>query len=322
VKTSAGDFGYDKLVVALGWRTNHFDVEGAEQHSLGVESIEDAIRIRDRVIDQLERATAQALAGHTPDAGLLEFVVVGGGSTGVEVAANLRGLLDDLLPSYPALRRGPTSVHLLQAAGAVLPHMDSRLRRVAAARLDAEAIAVQTNAVAAAIDPDGVRLSDGSRIDARTVVWAAGVKAAPALGLPVDDKGRVKVDDCLRVEGRHGMYALGDIAAVTSDGHPVPPTAQAAVQEADCVAANLVRELRHEAPEPFRFRYMGQLVDLGSRFAVSQLMGRKFSGGFAQLLWRAVYLYKLGGRGERARVVSDWLLDAVSGPRVTRLPLA
>ena len=252
--------------------------------------------------------------------------MVGGGSTGVEVAANLRELLDVVLPRFAGIDPADVSVHLLQATDDVLPHMDPTLRRVAAARLATERVEVRTDARVKAVDGSGVALSDGSRLDAATVIWAAGVRPSPLAGrvkgARTDAHGRLVVDAHLRVEGRHDVYALGDIAAVHSDGGPVPPTAQAAVQEGEAVAKNLAAELAGRSPEEFRYRYLGQLVDLGGRFAVSQVMGRKVSGALAQLLWRGVYLYKLGDGQDRLRVLSDWLLDAVAGPRVTRLPLA
>ena len=326
VTTSAGELPYDKLVIASGWRTGFFGVKGAREHALTVDSISDAVRIRDAVIDRLEAAASAADEGRAPAPEALAFAVIGGGSTGVEVAANVRDLLDELMPSYPALAGATPSVHLLQAGDDVLPHLDPSLRRVAAARLRSVRVEVRTDAKVKEIERGAVLLSDGSRIPAAATVWAAGVQPSPlakrVAGAKTDSKGRLQVDANLRLEGREGVYALGDIAAVRSDGKPAPPTAQAAVQEAATVASNLEAELSGLPLTPFRYHYLGQLVDLGGRFAVSQVAGRKVSGLAAQLLWRAVYLYKLGNAGDRLRVAADWALDAIAGRRVTRLPLA
>ena len=324
VKTSRGEFEYDRLVIALGWETNFFGVPGAEEHGLTVQSIEDAIRIRDRVIDSLEAAAAEVQAGRRAGGCALHFAVVGGGSTGVEVAANLRELLYILLPQYPALSSAETKVHLLQAGDDVLPHMDQQLRRIAAARLGSEDIEVRTDARVARVDGSGVELSDGSRVEAELVVWAAGVRSTSLVskikGAAADDKGRLEVDEFLRLKQRTEVYALGDVAAVSSDGKPVPPTAQATVQEAAVVAENLLAGLSGGDLRPFTYHPMGTLVDLGSRFAVSQVMGRRVSGRLAQMLWRGVYLYKLGDGRDRLEVMLDWLVGWLAGPRVTRLP--
>ena len=326
VKTSRGDFGYDQLVIALGWETNFFGISGAPEHALTVQSIEDAIRIRDRVIDTFGEALAEAQAGRPPEERTLHFAVVGGGSTGVEVAANLRELIDILLPQYPALSSAQVRVHLLQAGDDVLPHMDQQLRRIAAARLGSEEIEVRTDARVGHLDGSGVELDDGSRVDAGLVVWAAGVRssslASKIKGAAVDEKGRIQVDRYLRVGDRSGVYALGDIAAVNSEGKGVPPTAQATIQEAPVVADNLLAELAGGQLREFTYHPLGTLVDLGSRFAVSQIMGRRLSGTLAQALWRGVYLYKLGDGRDRAEVLLDWLLGWLAGPRVSRLPLA
>jgi NADH dehydrogenase len=241
------------------------------------------------------------------------------------VAANLRELLDELSGRYPNVPESAIKVHLLQARGQVLPHMEKALRRIAAARLRAQRIDLRTDAKAERVDDTGVDLEDGSRITARTVIWAAGVRPAAIAGsmrgLTTDDGGHLRVDEYLRVDGRHGIYALGDCAAVKSGGEPVAPTAQSAVQEARIAADNLVAELRGTWPKPFRYRSRGRLVDLGSRFAVARVLGTDLSGGLAQLLWRALYLYKLGGAANRARVLSDWMLEAAGAGRASRLPL-
>jgi NADH dehydrogenase len=216
-------------------------------------------------------------------------------------------------------------VALLEAGDEPLPHLDPKLRRIADARVEAERIEVRRNAKVVSVDEHGVGLSDGSRVEAATVVWAAGVKPNPLAGrirgAETDEKGRLEVDPCLRVNGHDLVFALGDIAAASSGGRGVPPTAQAAVQEGAAVADNLVAELAGKTTAAFAYKQLGRFVDLGSRFAVSEVMGARISGRVAKLLWRAVYLYKLGDRRDRAAVLSDWILTRAGLRSVTRLPV-
>jgi NADH dehydrogenase len=314
--TTIGEMTFDKLVLSVGWRTNFFGTTGAKQHSLVLESVADAVRIRARVIDQLEAAAA----GQPHD---LTFVVVGGGSTGVELAAGLADLVDVLAGQYPTIDRSDVRVVLAQSKNDVLPHMEKPMRQAATSRLVGERIEVRTDSEVREVDARGVVFARGDRLDAGTVIWAAGVEANPVArelgGVPLDMHGRVAVDEHLRIGGANGLYALGDVAAVRSAGSPVAPTAQAAVQEAAAVAANVAAEISGGELAAFRYHELGKLVELGGRFAVSNVFGLSFTGWAGQLLWRAVYLYKLGDWRDRLHVLADWAVRLLEPPGVPRL---
>lgn len=316
VNTTAGDMEYDELVIALGWQTSFFDTPGAAEHAMTLESLADAVAIRARVIDEFEAASA----GRAHD---LRFAVVGGGSTGVELAAALADLVDTLVAQYPAIDPGEVRLTVVQAKNDVLPHMERGLRDAAEERLRNDRIKLRLGAPVKAVFDGGVELADGQRIEAGTVVWTAGVEpnavARQLRGLPLDGHGRIQVDDQLRVDGKRGVYALGDIAAVRSGQQDVAPTAQAAVQEAEVAAANVSADIAGRAPVPFRYRELGRLVDLGGKFALSEVAGVRMSGWTAHLLWRAVYLLKLGDWRDRLHVVADWLIGAVEPRTVPRL---
>lgn len=314
--TTVGDMGFDKLVLGVGWRTNFFGTHGAKEHALVLESVADATAIRYRVIDHLEAASA----GQPHD---LTFVVVGGGSTGVELAAALADLVDVLLGQYPAIGRGDVRVILAQSENDVLPHMEKPMRQAATARLLGERIDIRTDSKVREVDARGVVFANGARIDAGTVIWAAGVEANPIARklseAHVDRRGRVVVDEHLRIGGMTGLYSLGDVAAVHSDGSPVAPTAQAAVQEAVTVAANIAAEISGGELQAFRYHELGRLVELGGRFAVSDVFGFSVRGRLGQLLWRGVYLYKLGDWRDRLHVLADWAVRLLEPPSVPRL---
>ncbi|HKC20313.1 MAG TPA: FAD-dependent oxidoreductase [Candidatus Dormibacteraeota bacterium] len=316
IETSIGAICYDRLVIALGWQTAFFGTPGASDHCLTLHSLADAVTIRNRVIGQFEAAAA----GRPHD---LSFVVVGGGSTGVELASAVADLVDILMPQYPTVADYDLHIVLTQARDDVLPHMEKPLRQAAASRLRDDRIDVRTEAKVSAVDARGVTLESGSRIAASTVMWAAGVEASSVArqlrGAQLDGGGRIQVDDCLRVRGVAATYALGDISAAHTDGRHVAPTAQAAVQESGAVARNLLAELEGVEPTPFEYRQLGRLVELGGRFAVSEVLGTQISGWAGHVLWRAVYLYKLGDWRDRLHVAADWLIGLVERPSVPRL---
>jgi NADH dehydrogenase len=184
---------------------------------------------------------------------------------------------------------------------------------------------VITDVRATEVAPDRVKLDDGQEIRTRNVVWTAGIRPnvkLEDLDLPLTERDGVIVDERLRVPGRPGVWAIGDSAAIPQgDGRLAPPTAQAAVQEGRVAARNVLAAIdgREDELEEFEYRPLGQLVELGSRFAVNDVMGLRFSGFIAALFWRAVYLSKLESPQNRARVAADWILGLLFRPAATEI---
>jgi NADH dehydrogenase len=182
---------------------------------------------------------------------------------------------------------------------------------------------VINNVKAKEIRADRAILGDGREILAENVIWTAGARASvklDELDLPHDERKGLAVDRFMRVVGHDNVWGIGDCAAtVDEDGKAVPPNAQAAVQEGEAVARNILATIDGEEPEPFRYQALGELVELGSEFAVNEVMGVKFSGQIAALFWRLVYLYKLESPQSRARIAADWLLDIFYDPAVTQI---
>jgi NADH dehydrogenase len=165
-------------------------------------------------------------------------------------------------------------------------------------------------------------LSDGHTILTRTTVWAAGIESASLvenLDAQKDHRGRLLVDRYLRVKGRSGVYAVGDCTSIDYDGPPVPALAQAAEQEGRRAALNLAAEIKGEAPVPFSYRSLGQLVDLGEGSALVNILGEKISGRVGALIWKGVYLYELGYNLNRAQVLADWTFDLFARPDTSML---
>ncbi len=322
------EFSYEHLVLAVGAQPNFFGIEGVAEHCLTMKGIADAERIRNRVIERFEDAT---LADGDVPASSLTFAVIGGGSTGVETAAEIDALITDALaPDYPGIRRDRVKVILLTRGKEILPELDPALRRAARARLAARNVEVLTNAAAERVEADRVILKDGREIETENAIWTAGGRPNELLkdlDLPLTERDGVIVDEYLRVADRPGVWSLGDCAAVPNvlaeneKERYVPPTAQAAVQEGYVAAENVLASLdgREEDLKPFEYRPMGHLVELGSEFAVNEVLGVRFSGLLAALVWRATYLYKLESPRGKAQVATDWILGLFFRPAAAEI---
>lgn len=316
------EFPYDQLVLALGGEPNFFGIPGVEEHSLTMRGVNDAERIRNRVIERFEEVT---LIGDLPES-KLTFVVIGGGATGVETASELYTLVHEVLaPDYPNIDPHRVRIFLLEALDHILPELDPALRRSARSRLANQRIEVRTEALAEEITNDRVTLKDGDEIMTENVIWTAGNRPNAAiydLNLPIDEQNGIKVDEYLRVENHPGIWAIGDCAAIPDireeNGEIIPPNAQAAVQEGKTLAKNILATLDGKELTAFEYKPQGQLVELGSDFAVNEVMGLRFTGRLASIFWRLAYLSRLDSPQSKARIVTDWIISFFLRPAVTQ----
>jgi NADH dehydrogenase len=272
----------------------------------------DAIALRNHIIDCFETAARETRLELR--AKMLRFVVVGAGPTGVEVASEVRDLIDKvLLPRYRELDGALVDVVLVDSGERVLGGFHEAVASASEAQLRALGVRVLHGARVAEIGSEGVRLKDGSFLDARTTCWCAGVAASPLLaktGLPLDRSGRVAVGADCRVPGYDHVFVLGDAATCLGrNDKPLPPLGQVAFQQGSQTAQNLVRLLQGEQTLPFRYFDFGQLVSVGHHYAAVKLLGVRLTGFVAWFVWRTLYLSKLVGFGNKIRVMLDWTLD-------------
>jgi len=319
------EFPYDQLIISLGGQPNFFGIPGVEEHSLTMRGVEDAERVRNRVIERFEEVSL--IRDEVPDS-KLAFVVIGGGATGVEVASEIHTLVHEhLAPDYPNIDPYRVRIYLLEALPNILPELDPALRRAARTRLLNERIEVLTGAMAEEITADAVKLKGGKQIDTENVIWTAGNRpnqVVQDLGLPYDERTGIKVDLTLRVEGHSDIWAIGDCAAIQDvhqeDGGVVPPTAQAAIQEGHLAARNVLKIIDGEDDlGEFEYKPLGQLVELGSDFAVNEVMGVRFTGVIAAVFWRMAYLVRLNSPQSKLRVAADWIFGILLRPAVTQI---
>jgi NADH:ubiquinone reductase (H+-translocating) len=318
--TDGDDYPYDYLVLAPGSRTTFFGTTGAKANAMDIKGLPDALRVRNHVIDCLE--LAERLGDAAPE-DLLSFVVVGGGATGVEAAAEIHDLIFDVMKDdYPNVDFDRVNIALVNAGDHILQGLDSSLVNAATHRLASQQIRVLNNTKVEDVKPDAVVISDGKTIPARTTVWAAGIQPPPMvdkLDVEKDHRGRILVDQYLRVLGKSGVYALGDSTGMQYLGPPVPALAQAAEQQGKRAAANVAAEINDRPPVAFRYRSVGQLVDLGEGSAVVDILGVKLGGLLGALIWKSVYLYELGYDLNRAHVLADWTIDLFTRPDTSKL---
>lgn len=296
---------YRELVVALGSISRALPIPGLAEHALGFKNLADAIFLRNHVLQRLEAADAATIEAHRRAE--LTFVFVGAGYAGVEALAELSDLVRDALRHYPSLRGEPQRWVLVDAAPKILPEIPSRLGEYAARQLTKRGMEIHVGTTLESVEADAATLSNGERIPTHTVVWTAGVKANPVLsqfGLPLDERGRVKVDGTLRVEGHEHVWALGDGAAVPNLATPDavdPPTSQHALRQARRLAKNLSGE-----QEPYRYRMLGQVATLGRYKGIADVLGLRLTGFLGWFVTRTYHLYQLPLLSRKLRVVTDW----------------
>lgn len=301
-----------QTVLALGSIVDVSRIPGMAEHALMMKRLADALRLRQAIVDRLERATV----AEDPQVrrALLTFVVVGGGFSGVETAAEVLDLVRNARRFFQRLAGEEMRVICIHSGDELLPELHARLGRFARENLSKRGMDIRMNARVRAVSGEAVYLGDGSAIQTRTVVCTIGNAPNPVLaplGLP-SDRGRIVADEFLAVPGRKGLWAVGD-CALTPDGYGgnAAPTAQFAVRQGVVVAENIARTLQHKPLRVFKHRSMGQLATLGHQTAVA-LIGRiRISGFFAWWMWRTIYLSKLPRFYRKLQVVIDWTLRLI-----------
>ena len=321
LETSAGPIAYDFLVLAPGGETNFFGLDSMQRHGLGLKDIPDAIEIRNHVLTCFEQAMLE------PDAerrrALLTFIVVGGGPTGVEMAGALSELIRlVLVKDYPRLNIKDVRILLLEATDKLLAAMPERLREAAGKTLWRKYVEVRFGASVADCDGDRIRLKSGEVIPAKTVIWAAGVRASSlngTLGVPMGRQGRIPVEPTLQVTGHPEVFIIGDAAYREENGEPLPMVAPVAIQMGQSVARNIVRQLRGQTLEPFRYRDQGTLATIGRNAAVAKVFGIQASGFPAWVMWLGIHIIQLIGFRNKLFVLINWAWDYFFYERAARL---
>ena len=313
LSTSLGDIDYDYLVLAYGSQTNFYGMEGIKDASLSLKGITDALGIRAHLLNNLEKATA-GCERRLREA-YSSVAIVGGGSTGVEIAGALGEFKKFILSrDYPELEQNGMKILLLEAADRILLEMPEGLASKATDYLASLDVEVMLNAAVEDYDGQQVKLKDGRMLPAATFIWTAGVTGVELRGLPsgvFGKQGRIHVDEFFRVRELQDVFAIGDIALMKTDeyadGHPM--VAQAAMQQGKHLAGNLIRMAEKKEVNPFVYRDKGALATVGRKRAVARIGERQISGYLAWLIWSVTHLVELVGARNRFRLLVNWLWD-------------
>jgi NADH dehydrogenase len=317
---------YDYLVLALGGMVNFFHTPGAEQHALPLYTMEDAIRLKEHTLKTLEAVDKNPAL---MDDGALNFCVVGGGPTGVELAGALVELLrDELKEDYPNLPVDNAQVLLYEHSPNLLGTFAPKLESYARTALEERGVKVNTGTGVAKIGLTSIDLSTGATVKTHTTVWAAGLQASPvvnSLGVELVHGGRIPVGPDLQVKDHPGVFAIGDIAAMTDGktGQVLPGLGSTALQAGRHVGETIKRLLDGKEPEPFKYLNKGTMAQVGRGAAVVELpTGGTLKGHLAWLAWLGVHLSLLNGAEEKAGIFVDWGWNILTHKRGKRIILS
>jgi len=306
---------YDHVVLALGSVTSTFGIEGVADHALPLKTLEDAERLRNRMIASLELADVTSDPAERKR--LLTYVIVGGGYTGCEAAGEVVDLFRSITKFYENIKLTDVRLVLIEAGKALLAGLPEPMGIYTQKNLASRGIEIIMGDPVTCIDDQAISLKSGLQIPTATVVWSAGVRPTPVLAnLPLQHarNGGIVVNRDMSVPGRPGMWALGDCAWIPT-GKPddwYPMTAQHAIREGPALAANIAASLRGGTTAPFNFTALGTMASLGAHRGVAALPGGAVITGFpAWFLWRSYYLARLPGLDRKVRVAFDWLLDLI-----------
>ncbi|MEN8144520.1 MAG: NAD(P)/FAD-dependent oxidoreductase [Gemmatimonadota bacterium] len=313
---------YDFLVLATGSQTNFYGMESVERLAYGLKDLSEALELRNHVLRCFENATAAGLA---PDRQRwLTFVVVGGGPTGVEYAGALSELVHlELSRDFPALDMRQVRIVLVEGEDRVLPAFAESLGMDTSRRLQERyGIEVRVGERVTEAESGSVCLAGGGRIEAETLVWAAGVRPselASHVDSPTSRSGRLSVSESLRLPGQDRVYAIGDLAAADHEGGEAPMLSAPAIQAGRTVARSIRRQLKGEKPVPFAYRDKGIMATIGRSNAVAQVGRFRLKGFPGWIAWLAVHLYYILGVRNRIAVLSGWAWNYLFRDRPIRL---
>ncbi|MEM1094466.1 MAG: NAD(P)/FAD-dependent oxidoreductase [Bacteroidota bacterium] len=315
---------YDHLVLAVGASTTYFGVPGAEENSFPLKSLADSINLRSHIIRKFEQASYRP---DLIDDGILNFVIVGAGPTGVEMAGALMELFDLVLrKDYPNLPIDEATVTLIDRSELPLDHYDESLRRYTKRVLDKRGVKMMFGRLVTEVAGDHIVFDDGTSMPAYTLIWAAGVTVNPlakVLGLEQTRGGRIVVDDHLRVPGRPNVYVLGDMAGATDEqGELYPQLASVAQQQGKYLAKQFQRVAKGKPTERFHYVDKGTMATIGRNAAIAEIRGGvKMKGFLAWVAWLGLHLFMLIGFRNRLNVFVNWAWNYVTYDRSARLIL-
>ena len=324
IETNIGNLAFDYLIIATGTKTNYFGNATIEANSMPMKKVPQALNIRSLILQNFEKA---AIAKTKEErSALLNFVIVGGGPTGVELAGAIAELKNHILPrDYRDLNASDMQIHLLEGNARVLPPMSEHASKKAEQFLKKLGVHVHCNTFVKDYDGTSVITNSDLYLQSETLIWAAGVTGDPVSGLQaeslIDRANRYKVNRFNQVEGYSNIFALGDIASMKTDAYPNghPQVAQPAIQQGKLLGKNLIKLIQNRPMKPFTYKDKGSMATIGRNKAVVDLHRFKFAGFFAWFVWMFVHLMSLVGFRNRVIVFFNWSYNYINFDKAARL---
>ena len=323
IQTNKGSLTYDFLVLATGTTTNFFGNKNVEACSLGMKTIQDSLNIRHMMLQNLEQATITC--NDKEQDALTNFVIVGGGPAGVEMAGALAEFKKYILPKdYPEYPDSIMKIYLVEGCDKLIAAMSEKASTKTLKYLKELDVEVLLNEIVTDYDGEIVTTKSGKQLLAKNLIWTAGVKGQIPKG--IDQKhivggNRLKTNEHLQVEGLNNVFALGDIAAVITNNTPKghPQVAQPAIQQGKILAKNILNTINNKSLISFKYKDKGSLATVGKRRAVADLGKLKFGGYFAWLIWSFVHLMSISGFRNKLLVGINWVVSYFSYEKSNRL---
>ena len=319
--TNVGEYYYDYLILACGVQNSYFGNEKWREHAPGLKNVMDAIEIRRRILTAFEKA--ERINDPEIQKKFLTFVIVGGGLTGVELAGAIGEMSRfTLAKDFRNIDPKLTRILLLEAGSRILTSFSENLAARATRDLESLGVQVRTSTQVTRIDPDGVEVGK-ERIQAATVLWAAGVKAVDLnkkMGVGLDAQGGIIVEPDLSLKEYRQVFVAGDQAHFSHQtGEPLPALAPVALQQGRCIARSILLEVAGHQRQEFRYIDKGKMAAIGRNRAVAEISGLKIKGLFAWIIWLFVHIYYITGFNNRILVVMQWAMSYLSSRRGSRL---
>lgn len=324
VITDIGELSFDYLVIATGTKTNYFGNKAIEENSMPMKTVPQALNIRSLILQNFEKAAISSSKEERE--AYLNFVIVGGGPTGVELAGAIAELKNHILPKdYHDLNASDMQIHLLEGGPKLLPPMSEHASTKSSEFLKRLGVIVHCNTFVKDYDGSIVSTNSDLTLETETLIWAAGVTGNPILGLDanvlMERTNRYRVNRYNQVEGYDGIFALGDIALMETEVYPNghPQVAQPAIQQGKLLGKNLMRLIAGKPMKKFEYKDKGSMATIGRNKAVVDLKSYKFSGFFAWFVWMFVHLMSLVGFRNRIVVLFNWTYNYINFDKAARL---
>lgn len=324
IQTNIGNLKYDYLVLATGTKTNYFGNKTIEQHSMPMKKVPQALNIRSLILQNFEKAAVSDSQSERKAA--LNFVIVGGGPTGVELAGAIAELKNNILPrDYRDLDASMMQIHLLEGNSRVLPPMSEHASKKAEEFLVKLGVKVHCNTFVQDYDGEIAHTNTDLTLVSKTLIWAAGVTGAPVNGLKaealLERANRYKVNRYNQIEDYNSIFAIGDIALMETEAFPKghPQVAQPAIQQGKLLGKNIIRLIKGQPLKAFTYKDKGSMATIGRNKAVVDLKYYKFAGFFAWFVWMFIHLMSLVGFRNRVIVFFNWTYNYINFDKAARL---